>query len=98
MQRGILRVCEQTNLQTTTSGRKIASSCAAMWFFVLSLPTKRLQVRTEGRRVCMDEMMIAYYVAYTVFLCLSSIQVIVDWVKGWHEHIRSSRQKRNKRK
>ena len=26
----------------------------------------------------MDEMMIAYYVAYTVFLCLSSIQVVVD--------------------
>ena len=63
-----------------------------------TLPTKRLQVRTEGRRVCMDEMMIAYYVAYTVFLCLSSIQVVVDWVKDWHEHIRSSRQKRNKRK
>ena len=98
MQRGILRVCEQANLQTTTSGRKIASSCAAMQSFYLLLPTKRLQVRTEGRRVCMDEMMIAYYVAYTVFLCLSSIQVIVDWVNGWHEHIRSSRQKRNKRK
>ena len=72
---------------------------AAMQFFVyLLLPTKRLQVRTEGRRVCMDEMMLAYYVAYTVFLCLSSIQVRVDWVNGWHEHIRSSRKRRNKRK
>ena len=46
----------------------------------------------------MDEMMLAYYVAYTVFLCLSSIQVRVDWVNGWHEHIRSSRKRRNKRK
>ena len=48
--------------------------------------------------VCMDEMITAYYVAYTVFLCLSSIQVVVDLVKDWHEHIRSSRKRRNKRK
>ena len=74
------------------------SIAAAMQSFYLLLPTKRLQVRTEGRRVCMDEMMLAYYVAYTVFLCLSSIQVVVGLVKDWHEHIRSSRQKRNKRK
>ena len=74
------------------------SIAAAMQSFYLLLPTKRLQVRTEGRRVCMDEMMIAYYVAYTVFLCLSSIQVVVGLVKDWHEHMRSSRQKRNKRK
>ena len=46
----------------------------------------------------MDEMKIAYYAAYIVFLCLSSIQVIVDLVNGWHEHIRSSRKRRNKRK
>ena len=46
----------------------------------------------------MDEMITAYYVAYTVFLCLSSIQVVVGLVKDWHEHMRSSRQKRNKRK
>ena len=46
----------------------------------------------------MDEMIIAYYVAYTIFLCLSSIQVVADWVKDWHEHMRSSRQKRNKGK
>ena len=52
----------------------------------------------EGRRVCMDEMITAYYVAYTIFLCLSSIQVVVDLVKDWHKHIRSSRQKRNKGK
>ena len=74
------------------------SIAAAMQSFYLLLPTKRLQVRTEGRRVCMDEMMIAYCVAYTVFLCLSSIQVVVGLVKDWHEHMRSSRQKRNKRK
>ena len=74
------------------------SIAAAMQSFYLLLPTKRLQVRTEGRRVCMDEMMLAYYVAYTVFLCLSSIQVVVGLVKDWHEHMRSSRQKRNKRK
>ena len=75
------------------------SIAAAMQFFVyLLLPTKRLQVRTEGRRVCMDEMITAYYVAYTVFLCLSSIQVVVGLVKDWHEHMRSSRQQRNKRK
>ena len=44
------------------------SIAAAMQFFVyLLLPTKRLQVRTEGRRVCMDEMITAYYVAYTIF-------------------------------
>ena len=52
----------------------------------------------EGRRVCMDEMITAYYVAYTIFLCLSSIQVVVARVKDWHKHIRSSRQKRNKGK
>ncbi len=46
----------------------------------------------------MDEMKIAYYAAYIVFLCLSSIQVVVGLVKDWHEHMRSSRQKRNKRK
>ena len=46
----------------------------------------------------MDEMITAYYVAYIVFLCLSSIQVVVDLVKDWHEHIRSSRKRRNKRK
>ena len=46
----------------------------------------------------MDEMITAYYVAYTVFLCLSSIQVVVGLVKYWHKHMRSSRQKRNKRK
>ena len=75
------------------------SIAAAMQFFVyLLLPTKRLQVRTEGRRVCMDEMITAYYVAYTVFLCLSSIQVVVDLVKDWHEHIRSSRKTHSKRK
>ena len=72
---------------------------AAMQFFVyLLLPTKRLQVRTEGRRVCMDEMITAYYVAYTVFLCLSSIQIATRLVKDWHEHIRSSRKRRNQRK
>ena len=72
---------------------------AAMQFFVyLLLPTKRLQVRTEGRRVCMDEMITAYYVAYTVFLCLPSIQIVVCLVKDWHKHIRSLRQKRSKRK
>lgn len=46
----------------------------------------------------MDEMITAYYVAYTVFLCLSSIQIAVYLVKDWHKHIRSSRKKRNKRK
>ena len=72
---------------------------AAMQFFVyLLLPTYQLTIYQEGRRVCMDEMMIAYYVAYTVFLCLSSIQVAVGLVKDWHKHMRSSRQKRNKRK
>ncbi len=35
----------------------------------------------------MDEMITAYYVAYTVFLCLSSIQVVVDLVKDWHKHV-----------
>ena len=46
----------------------------------------------------MDEMITVYYVAYTVFLCLSSIQIVVCLVKDWHKHIRSSRQKRSKRK
>ena len=46
----------------------------------------------------MDEMITVYYVAYTVFLCLSSIQIVVYLVKGWHKHIRSLRQKRSKRK
>ena len=46
----------------------------------------------------MDEMITVYYVAYTVFLCLSSIQIATCLVKDWHEHMRSSRQKRNKRK
>ena len=46
----------------------------------------------------MDEMITAYYVAYTGFLRPSSIQVVVDLVKDWHEHIRSLRQKRSKRK
>ena len=46
----------------------------------------------------MDEMITAYYVAYTIFLSLSSIQVVADWVKDWHEHMRSSRQKCNKGK
>ena len=48
--------------------------------------------------VCMYEMITAYYVAYTVFLCLSSIQVVVDLVKDWHRHIRSSRKTRSERK
>ena len=46
----------------------------------------------------MDEMIIAYYVAYTIFLCLSSIQIATHLVKDWHKHIRSLRQKRSKRK
>ena len=72
---------------------------AAMQFFVyLLLPTKRLQVR-NGREACMmDEMITVYYVAYTVFLCLSSIQIATRLVKDWHKHIRSLRQKRSKRK
>ena len=53
----------------------------------------------SGREACMmDEMITAYYVAYTGFLRPSSIQVVVDLVKDWHEHIRSLRQKRSKRK
>ena len=75
------------------------SIAAAMQFFVyLLLPTYQLTIYS-GREACMmDEMITAYYVAYTVFLCLSSIQVVVDLVKDWHEHIRSSRKRRNKRK
>ena len=46
----------------------------------------------------MDEMITVYYVAYTVFLCLSSILIVVYLVKDWHEHMRSLRQKRSKRK
>ena len=46
----------------------------------------------------MDEMITVYYVAYTVFLCLSSIQIVVCLVKDWHKHMRSLRQKRSKRK
>ena len=46
----------------------------------------------------MDEMITAYYVAYIVFLCLSSIQIATRLVQDWHKHIRSSRKKRNTRK
>ena len=71
----------------------------AMQFFVyLLLPTKRLQVR-NGREACMmDEIITVYYVAYTVFLCLSSIQIATHLVKDWHQHIRSSRKTHSKRK
>ena len=46
----------------------------------------------------MDEIITVYYVAYTVFLCLSSIQIATHLVKDWHQHIRSSRKTHSKRK
>ena len=73
------------------------SIAAAMQFLFIAPNLSAYDL--SGREACMmDEMITVYYVAYTVFLCLSSIQVVVGLVKDWHEHMRSSRQKRNKRK
>ena len=73
------------------------SIAAAMQFLFIAPNLSAYDL--SGREACMmDEMITVYYVAYTVFLCLSSIQVVVDLVKDGHEHIRSSRKRRNKRK
>ncbi len=46
----------------------------------------------------MDEILAVYYAVSILFLCLSILQKLSELVKSWHEHVRSSRKKRRKRK
>ncbi len=67
MQRDVLAVRKQANLQTTTSGRKNNKSLrgdVVVYFIAPNLSAYDL----SGREACMmDEMITVYYVAYTVF-------------------------------
>ncbi len=70
-----------------------------MRFFIYCSRPNAYKLRVEGRRIDMDEITMAYHVAWIIFLCLSILQLVGDMVKEWHSDIRSSRRKkRNKRK
>ena len=75
------------------------SIAVAMQFFVYFSQPNAYKLRTEGRRIDMDEITMVYYITWIIFLCLSMFQLVGDMVKEWHKYIRSSRRnKRNKGK
>ena len=67
-----------------------------MRFFIYCSQPNAYKLRTEGRRIDMDEFLMAYHIAGFIFVCLSIVQIVRNLIKDLHSDIRSSR--RNKRK